>query len=96
MFAPGAVSKCTRRDRHLGAYEAFPLVLTTPVATGNTVRLCWEPTAPTVVLQHSPSLRPAQWTDVQGSAATNCIVLPQRDSQGFFRLLNPSESKAER
>ncbi|HXJ60051.1 MAG TPA: PKD domain-containing protein [Verrucomicrobiae bacterium] len=73
----------------LGAYEAFPLVLTTPVAAGNTVRLCWEPTAPTVVLQSSPALQPTRWTNVPGSAATNCIVLPHRDSQEFFRLFNP-------
>ena len=58
------------------------------VATNANAVISWQPSYLGVVLQESPSLNPAAWTN-SPSGATNPIVVPATNTTMFYRLFKP-------
>ena len=77
-----------------GGFWALPIAVQTPgapflfitIATPGFVTISWTPDMQSFVLQQSPSLLPANWTD-SPSGATNPIVVPVTPPVRFYRLL---------
>lgn len=64
-----------------------PTLLIVPAAPGVAI-ISWTPATPGFVLQVSPTLAPAAWTNAP-SGATNPITVPATLPARFYRLLKP-------
>lgn len=79
-----------------GGFWAFAVAVQTPhapyltiVASGPGVAtISWTPATPGFVLQESPGLAPAGWTN-SPSGATNPVVVPAAGPTKFYRLHRP-------
>ncbi|HTQ52448.1 MAG TPA: VCBS repeat-containing protein, partial [Candidatus Acidoferrales bacterium] len=58
------------------------------VSSNSDVVISWQPSYPGVVLQESPGLNPAAWTN-SPSGATNPITIPVANETMFYRLFKP-------
>ena len=63
-------------------------MLTIASAAPGQARISWTPATPSFVLQESPSLSPAVWSN-SPSGATNPIVVPAPLPVKFYRLFKP-------
>jgi len=64
-----------------------PRLTITPVGPGQ-VTISWTPDTPGFVLQESPSLAAANWTNAP-SSATNPVTVPATIPAKFYRLFKP-------
>ena len=79
-----------------GGFWVLPQAVQTPGAPTLTIvrtapglaTISWTPDTAGFVLQETPSLSPAEWTD-SPSGATNSIVVPATGSANFYRLTKP-------
>ena len=79
-----------------GGFWVMPLAVQVPGAPTLTITqgnpgqaiISWAPNAPGFVLQESPAVEPAAWTN-SVSGVTNPVVVPATTPRKFYRLTKP-------